>query len=54
MQLSKHSRPLAAPLYRYKAVRETTVALTGPALAQAFGRGALAVFRAAPRAVTES
>ena len=34
MQLSKHPRPLAAPLYRYKLIRDTTVALTGPLSAE--------------------
>src|SRR5512134_2765878 len=34
MQLSRHLKPVPAPLHRYKQVRETTVALTGPLSAE--------------------
>jgi hypothetical protein len=34
MQLSRHSKPAPAPLYRYQQVRDTTVALTGPLSAE--------------------
>jgi ergothioneine biosynthesis protein EgtB len=34
MQLSRHPRPAPAPLHHYKAVRETTVALTRPLSAE--------------------
>ncbi|HET9352132.1 MAG TPA: ergothioneine biosynthesis protein EgtB, partial [Burkholderiales bacterium] len=34
MQLSRHPKPVPAPLHRYKQVRETTVGLTGPLSAE--------------------